>query len=62
MELAVAVVSVVAPLAPGIKDWLDSMALRNRAAARAEIIRARSAGQADSSEPTASEEGDAASE
>ncbi|NGO81308.1 hypothetical protein G6045_37445 [Streptomyces sp. YC504] len=41
MELTVAIISFAAALAPGIKDWLDSVAIRNRAAARAEIIRAR---------------------
>ncbi|MER5890668.1 hypothetical protein ABT160_43160 [Streptomyces sp. NPDC001941] len=41
MELAGAVLSVVAVLAPAIKGWLDSVAYRNRLLARAEVIRAR---------------------
>ncbi|MET8169334.1 hypothetical protein ABZT34_34655 [Streptomyces sp. NPDC005329] len=48
MELAAALLSVVAPLAPAIKGWLDSVAHRNRSYARAEIIRARSASPSDS--------------
>lgn len=45
MELAAALLSAVVPLVPAVKRWLDSMALRNRSSARAEIIRARSAHQ-----------------
>ncbi|MYT72736.1 MULTISPECIES: hypothetical protein [unclassified Streptomyces] len=41
MELTAALLSVLAPLAPAVKGWLDSVAQRNRAVARAEIIRAR---------------------
>lgn len=48
MELIAALLSVVAPLAPAIKGWLDSVAHRNRSLARAEIIRARSARPGDS--------------
>lgn len=50
MELAAALLSVVAPLAPAIKGWLDSVARRNRSLARAEIIRARPASPSDSSD------------
>lgn len=45
MELTAAVLSAVVPLVPAVRRWLDSVALRNRSSARAEIIRARSAGQ-----------------
>ncbi|MFJ4715085.1 hypothetical protein [Streptomyces sp. NPDC088785] len=41
MELAAALLTVMAPLTPAVKDWLDSVAYRNRALARAEVIRAR---------------------
>ncbi|WP_406456172.1 hypothetical protein OH768_22135 [Streptomyces sp. NBC_01622] len=30
MELAAALLSVLAPLAPAVKGWLDSVARRNR--------------------------------
>jgi len=48
VELAAALLSVVAPLVPEIKGWLDSVAQRNRSLARAEIIRARLASPSDS--------------
>ncbi|MFG2227731.1 hypothetical protein [Streptomyces sp. NPDC048644] len=40
MELASAVLSVIVALVPGFKGLIGSMVYRNRARARAEIIRA----------------------
>ncbi|MDQ8705368.1 hypothetical protein RCO28_23140 [Streptomyces sp. LHD-70] len=41
MELAGSAFAFLVAVAPGIKAWLDSVAVRNRAQARVEIIRAR---------------------
>ncbi|MEV0437565.1 hypothetical protein AB0I84_14595 [Streptomyces spectabilis] len=48
MEFAAALLSAVVPLTPALKSWLESVVQRNRSAARAEIIRARSAGTGES--------------
>lgn len=45
MEFAAIALFVAAVLVPGIKRLLDSLAYRNRARGKAEIIRAKRAGQ-----------------
>ncbi|MCX5535232.1 hypothetical protein OG785_32365 [Streptomyces sp. NBC_00006] len=47
MELTTTLLAAVVLWAPAVKDWLDSMAHRNRLLARAEIIRARLASSTD---------------
>jgi hypothetical protein len=45
VEVAGALLSVAVVLVPAMKDWVDSVAYRNRAQGRAALIRARRGGE-----------------
>ena len=45
MEVAGALLSIAVVLVPAMKDWVDSVAYRNRAQGRAALIRARRSGE-----------------
>lgn len=47
MEVAGTLLSIAVVVIPCVKDWVDSVAYRNRAQARAALIRARRGGKSE---------------